>query len=1243
MNPTRGALRDGEADETPSPAEYARIDEACDAFEAAWRNGGAPYIEDKLLSVQGPVRGELLRELLLIDLAYRLRKGDVPRPEDYHARLPDDAETIRAAFAAASAIETSVASQRPYEVAETVAEPGQLERLARVSHSPDLVERYTLTRLHAQGGIGRVWLARDADLGREVALKELRPERAADPAVWARFLEEARITGQLEHPGVVPVYEIVRRPGHESPFYTMRFVRGRTLSEASRSYHTLRHEGKAGPLDLISLVGAFVAVCQAVAYAHSRGVIHRDLKGSNIVLGDFGEVMVLDWGLAKILGREEPREASDPCIDAVSCDDREATVPGQVLGTPAYMAPEQAEGRTDLVGPRTDVYGLGAVLYEILTGRPPFVGPDSHELLRQVRELAPERPRQLNPEAPPALEAVCLKAMDKAPSERYGSVAELSREVQRWQAGEPVDAWPEPLLYRARRWVVRHRTAAAAAAVGAAVLVAALGVGLILQRQANRKLASANVALGRSLTRERDALANERSARAREQAALARARQRFDLARSAVESYYRGVNEEVLLGRPELGDLRKRLLKNSLDFYQRLRETLEEDARAEPEVRADLASADFRVAMLNEQLGIRGDAIAALQQAREIEERLLRAHPDDYAALARLIEDLNFLGRYLGYAGRTAEAEEALRQSLKLCETLRNVRVSEADWARSATSWGNRIRRPAELATIPPRRAWVLAGEAWAHHALGLTRWHANDLSGAREHLRKAAEPWDDLERDYTEFKHWYRFSSSAARHDLANLLSQMGHTAEATTAMRKVLELNERRSRDQPDDTSSQRDLAAALNDLAHELRQAGPPIADVLPLYERSIAIQDRLVRASPNVRQYGQDRAVTYLDIGELWQDDPRGSEAMSWFLRARGEFERLVRDDPSNHHDRSLLARAERALASAAERSRRPDLAFSSYRAAIRELNAAVRLAPGMQSYYADLTNTWLAIGTLEHRCGHPDLAARSSREALAAAEATQRAFPQRVSPRWGLARVKSELAELRHAMGDDTEALTLRREAAELASEVVRAKAVPESSVDRGLAEQLIALADLLVAMGRGDDAAAALERVAPIAEDPPKKTGRDETAIANLRIGYEIARGGQLTLAGDRSSARTAFERVVALVRSHPRQDADHHYSLARAEARLSALLDGDPALAEEAVRELRRALELNFSRPWRYRIDPDFAPLRHRADFQTLLRDLDFPDWPFALEPETRPPVTPPPIAAEVPHSGEEATSGHP
>jgi PAS domain S-box-containing protein len=349
--------------------------------------------------------------------------------------------------AVADDIKRSLAGLQDADIQQSLADlpgPDDATTMVAVDAVPRLHERYALTRLHASGGIGRIWLARDIELGRDVALKELRPERAEHAALSARFLQEAKITSHLEHPGIVPVYELARRSDNQQPFYTMRFVKGRTLTEVARAYHQKRVVDQADALDLPVLLNAFVTVCNTVAYAHSRGIIHRDLKGQNVVLGDFGEVVVLDWGLAKRL--DEPYVEADVTVDSLAQDQsREMglTVQGQTMGTPAYMAPEQAEGRLDLIARHTDIYGLGAILYEILTGQPPFADSDTQALLQKVREGQPAPPRQLWNEVPAALEAICLRAIAKRPADRYNSASELAREVQGWQEMERREAEQE--------------------------------------------------------------------------------------------------------------------------------------------------------------------------------------------------------------------------------------------------------------------------------------------------------------------------------------------------------------------------------------------------------------------------------------------------------------------------------------------------------------------------------------------------------------------------------------------------------------------------------------------------------------------------------------------------------------------------------------------------------------------------------------------------------------------------------
>jgi tRNA A-37 threonylcarbamoyl transferase component Bud32 len=330
--------------------------------------------------------------------------------------------------------------------------------------------RYEVIRLHATGGLGEVHVAEDTELGRRVALKRLRPGRADDMASRQRFLREAAITARLEHPGVVPVHGLVRDPAGR-PHYAMRLIAGESLQDAIRALHA---SGRPDRLALRGLLTRFVTVCQTIAYAHSKGVVHRDLKPANVMLGAYGETLVVDWGLAKVLGSSGPGETDEGGPDSTELPASD-TRTGAVVGTPGYMSPEQAAGRTAEIGPASDLYALGATLHAILTGRVP----------RAIREDAP---RRANHALPRPLRAVCLKAMAEGPADRYATAAELGAEVERWLAGEPVAAYPEGWISRALRRARRHRVVVAAVLVATVVggTVGAWGLWEATNRRAER-------------------------------------------------------------------------------------------------------------------------------------------------------------------------------------------------------------------------------------------------------------------------------------------------------------------------------------------------------------------------------------------------------------------------------------------------------------------------------------------------------------------------------------------------------------------------------------------------------------------------------------------------------------------------------------------------------------------------------------------------------------------------------------
>jgi serine/threonine protein kinase len=338
--------------------------------------------------------------------------------------------------------------------------PGGTDAASRETLPPICLsaeQRYRLIRPMARGGLGQILLARDENFGREVALKQILTDFGGDGRMQERFLLEARITANLEHPGIVGVYAIGHDPGGR-PFYVMRLIRGETLRDAIRRYHSSERPSQsagARARALRKLINRLIAACNAVAFAHSRGVLHRDIKPANIMIGKFGETLVVDWGLARQVDKFVA-SADRSQLDLDHTDSTTMVEAGMVVGTPAYMSPEQAEGRQDLMEPTSDIYSLGATLYEILTGETPFRGKHVAEILLAVRKGQFRPPTHLNPAIDPALEGICLMAMAHAPEDRYATARAMADELERWLADEPVSAYREPVTKALSRWLSRH-------------------------------------------------------------------------------------------------------------------------------------------------------------------------------------------------------------------------------------------------------------------------------------------------------------------------------------------------------------------------------------------------------------------------------------------------------------------------------------------------------------------------------------------------------------------------------------------------------------------------------------------------------------------------------------------------------------------------------------------------------------------------------------------------------------------
>jgi serine/threonine-protein kinase len=508
--------------------------------------------------------------------------------------------------------------------------------------------RYRILRPHAKGGLGEVFVAEDVELHREVALKEIQEQHADNPHSRGRFVLEAEITGGLEHPGIVPVYGLGLYDDGR-PYYAMRFIKGDNLQETIRRFHAAEKPGRdpgERSLALRGLLRRFLDSCNAMAYAHSRGVLHRDVKPGNIMLGKYGETLVVDWGLAKSVGRPAAdREASEATLRPSSGSGTVATEMGAALGTPAYMSPEQAACRLDLLGPASDIYSLGATLYVLLAGKLPFQEPVLELLLAHVQRGEFPPPRHWKPAIPRPLEAICLKAMALEPEKRYATALDLAADVEHWLADEPVTAYRDPLLARLGRWGRRHKPLLAGAAALLLTAVVALAIGTILIRQQQVHTQQA-----------REAAEQQRD----------RAERNFGLARRAVEDTVTKVAENQLLERADFQDLRKQLLASVVPYYQEFVKQHSDD----PELEAERGRAYGRLAYVRQEMGEKEDALADYREMETIFARLEAAFPDQPAYRRDLAGSHNNLGILLKDLGRRDEAEKAYRAALILYEKL---------------------------------------------------------------------------------------------------------------------------------------------------------------------------------------------------------------------------------------------------------------------------------------------------------------------------------------------------------------------------------------------------------------------------------------------------------------------------------------------------------------------------------------------------------------------------------------------
>jgi serine/threonine-protein kinase len=751
--------------------------------------------------------------------------------------------------------------------------------------------RYQPLRHHAQGGLGVVFVARDTEVGREVALKRIQERRQHFPDDRARFVAEAEITGRLEHPGVVPVYGL----GHDAsgqPYYAMRLIQGRTLADAIDAFHG-RGPGPVSAAErnrgLRALLTRFIAVCNTVGYAHSKGVIHRDLKPSNVLLGDYGETLVIDWGLARQADALEG--AGEPCGMGGHPAGGSRTQTGSVLGTCGFMSPEQSRGDRALVGPASDVFSLGATLYALLTGRAAYAGTRALDDARAGRFA---RPRQVSRAVPPALEAVCLRAMAARPEDRYAGALDLAADVQRWLDDEPVRAYREPLRLRLGRWARRHRTAVTVAVMLLAAGVVGLALGLW--------------AVGREQARTAEA--------------LDQAEANLKLARQAIDECFNVAKAHPLFQKPRMDQAKKLLLEKTLPFYRQFRAQRPED----PALQHQEAEQWFRVGYIEQILGRSAEARHAYAQARDLMAKLLKAHPGEpkyqhnlalvHIDLGYLLEDLGKHAEALHEYDRAGDLQAELlkaqpdvpahRHYLAMTHANRgNVYLTMGRRAEALRDYQRAHDLQVELSERRPGVPGYQHALALTHHNRGWALTELGKYAQALKEYQRAAELQERLVKEHPD-EPSYQHALGRTHTNRALLLTNLGKGEEAVSASQQAARLQAKLVEDHPDVPSYRHDLARTRTNGGLLLAGLGRG-EEALRAYEQAHALQAKLAAAHPDRPGYRNALALTHHNRAVLLADQGKLEEALKDYQRAAELQDRLVNTHPDVPEYRQDLAR------------------------------------------------------------------------------------------------------------------------------------------------------------------------------------------------------------------------------------------------------------------------------------------------------------------------------------------------
>jgi serine/threonine protein kinase/tetratricopeptide (TPR) repeat protein len=802
--------------ETPGGRSTSLVEAELEALLAeqcqGWRRGaGVPAGELLQHHPALAADAQAAAEVIYREWALRQERGEAPDFEEYLRQNPDLGDELRRWQEADRVLD---------QLAGAPAGQGPPRRLAD----------YQLLEELGRGGMGVVFKAHQTSLNRLVAVKMILAGQFATPAAVQRFRREAEAVAALDHPNIVPVYEVGEYEGRH--FFAMKLIEGASLDR-----HVDRFTG-----DHPAAARLMETVARAVQHAHERGVLHRDLKPANILLARPVATRSLRVGLED---HTQPACGYEPHVTDFGlakrlAEDRSATETEAIVGTPSYMAPEQASGRRGAVTTLADVYSLGAILYELLTGRPPFQGKTPLETLVQVQEQEPERPGRLRPGLPRDLEAVCLKCLEKEPRKRYPSAADLAADLERFRNGQPTVARPVGPARRLWRWCRRRPvTAALSAALVLALLGGFAGVAWQWQRAEHQ---------ARQTARERDAT--------RQKEELAQANLRRAL--QAVDRMLTKVAEERLARVPQMQQLRADLLEEAMKL---LAEILQ-DNPTDPAVRLEAGRAYLRVGDLRLLLGQPAAAEDVYRRALELVEALAAGHPDSLDSQKTLLICWVKLGNALALNNKLEDAGRASEQMHVVLQAL-----------------------PPEAETDPDVRH---ARAAFTGNQ-GFRLLLANHFHEAEPPCRQALELLERLAAQFPD-QAKYRSDLASAYNTLAVILKKTGRLPDAQQAYQQALTLQTRLVAGDPADGELRARLGTTHRNLAILLGELRRP-AEALAAFDQAQAVYDKLARDFPNFPFYrselgeiAEGKALVLVQLGQ-------GEKAQS-LLEAAVEEQKLA---------------------------------------------------------------------------------------------------------------------------------------------------------------------------------------------------------------------------------------------------------------------------------------------------------------------------------------------------------------